>query len=256
MKALQHPNIIEVYKSGMHGPYPWMSMELGHRWRFIQQNQTGTGRLSQQNTFVEITHTFGQLCLALEHLHNKGMIHRDLKPSNILLTEQNKVKLTDFGGVKAPHSFKTDLTMLGSLIGTVAFMAPEQILGEPVDQRTDLYALGAVLYMSLTGDKPFEAKTMAEYLAKHLNQDPPSAQLQRPEAPEHLVKLCTRLMQKDPTQRLQHAKAVYTALHNQSSLHLLGSEKVLRGVKAWDNISSHQSGFTLWSSRHGNQNML
>ena len=108
------------------------------------------------------------------------------------------MKLTDFGGVKAPHSFKTDLTMLGSLIGTVAFMAPEQILGEPVDQRTDLYALGVVLYMSLTGDKPFEAKTMAEYLAKHLNQDPPSAQLQRPEAPEHLVKLCTRLMQRTP----------------------------------------------------------
>ena len=196
MKALQHPNIIEVYKSGMHGSYPWMSMELVTGGDLSNKIENWNKDTSQRNTFVEITHTFGQLCLALEHLHNKGMIHRDLKPSNILLTEHNHVKLTDFGGVKAPHSFKTDLTMLGSLIGTVAFMAPEQILGEPVDQRTDLYALGAVLYMSLTGEKPFEAKTMAEYLAKHLNQEPPSAQLLRPEAPAHLAKLCTRLMQK------------------------------------------------------------
>ena len=98
------------------------------------------------------------------------------------MTEHKQLKLTDFGGVKAPHSFKTDLTTLGSLIGTVAFMAPEQILGEPVDQRTDLYALGAVLYMSLTGVKPFEAKTMAEYLAKHLNQAAPSPHVLRPEA--------------------------------------------------------------------------
>ena len=243
MKALQHPNIIEVYKSGMHGSYPWMSMELVTGGDLSDQIDLWNRDTSKQNTFIEITHTFGQLCLALEHLHNKGMIHRDLKPSNILLTEQNQVKLTDFGGVKAPHSFKTDLTMLGSLIGTVAFMAPEQILGESVDQRTDLYALGAVLYMSLTGVKPFAAKTMAEYLAKHLNQAPPSAQRLRPETPDHLTHLCTRLMQKDPNQRLQHAKAVYTALHNQSSLHLLGAEKVIRGVKAW--TQSHHTSLIL-----------
>ena len=150
----------------MHGSYPWMSMELVTGGDLSNKIEDWNKETAQRNTFVEITHTFGQLCLALEHLHNKGMIHRDLKPSNILLTEEHHVKLTDFGGVKAPHSFKTDLTMLGSLIGTVAFMATEQILGEPVDQRTDLYALGAVLYMSLTGEKPFEAKTMARYLAK------------------------------------------------------------------------------------------
>ena len=82
-----------------------------------------------------------------------------------------------------------------------------------------------------------------------MNQDPPSAQLQRPEAPEHLVKLCTRLMQKDPTQRPQHAKAVYTALHNQSSLHLLGSEKVLRGVKTW--TTSHHTSLVLLYGHQG-----
>ena len=249
MKALQHPNIIEVYKIGMHGSYPWMSMELVNGGDLSDKIAVWNKDTSRRNTFVEIVHTFGQLCLALEHLHNKGMIHRDLKPSNILLTAHNKVKLTDFGGVKAPHSFKTDLTMLGSLIGTVAFMAPEQILGEPVDQRTDLYALGAVLYMSLTGVKPFVAKTMAEYLAKHLNQAPPSAQDLRPEAPAHLVQLCTRLMQKDPTQRLQHAKAVYTALHNQSSLQLLGAEKVVSNVKAW--IQSHHTSLVLLYGHQG-----
>ena len=249
MKALQHPNIIEVYKSGMHGSYPWMSMELVTGGDLSNKIDLWNKDISQENTFVEITHTFGQLCMALEHLHHKGMIHRDLKPSNILLTEQNQVKLTDFGGVKAPHSFKTDLTMLGSLIGTVAFMAPEQILGEPVDQRTDLYALGAVLYMSLTGVKPFAAKTMAEYLAKHLNQAPPSAELLRPEAPDHLTTLCKRLMQKDPNHRLQHAQAVYAALHNQSSLHLLGSEKVIQEITSW--IKVHHTSLILLYGHQG-----
>ena len=127
MQALRHPNIIEVYKSGMHGSYPWMSMELVTGGDLSDQIKLWNGETAKENTFLDITHTFAQLCLALEHLHKKGMIHRDLKPSNILLTEHKQVKLTDFGGVKAPHSFKTDLTTLGSLIGTVAFMAPEQI---------------------------------------------------------------------------------------------------------------------------------
>ena len=177
----------------MHGSYPWMSMELvtggdlSDKWKFGMV-------ILRRKTPLLSTHTFAQLCLALEHLH-KGMIHRDLKPSNVLLTEHKQLKLTDFGGVKAPHSFKTDLTTMGGFVGTVAFMAPEQILGEPVDQRTDLYALGAVLYEPHKV-KPFEAKTMAEYLAKHLNQAAPSPHILRPEAPKHLTTLCTRLMQK------------------------------------------------------------
>ena len=179
------------------------------------------------------------------------MIHRDLKPSNILLTEQNQVKLTDFGGVKAPHSFKTDLTTLGSLIGTVAFMAPEQILGESVDQRTDLYALGAVLYMSLTGVKPFEAKTMAEYLAKHLNQAAPSPHVLRPEAPNHLTTLCTRLMQKDPKERLQDAKSVYTMHFTIKQTIIIGCREGYSGCERLDSTSSNQSYFGPWSSRNG-----
>jgi len=249
MKALRHPNIIEVYESGMHNSYPWMSMELVTGGDLSDQIAIWNAPNAGVNTFAEITHTFSQLCLALDHMHSKGMIHRDIKPSNILLTEHKQVKLTDFGGVKAPHSFKTDLTVLGNLIGTVAFMAPEQILGEPVEPRTDLYALGAVLYMSLTGSKPFVAKTMAEYLAKHLNQTAPCPSELRPEAPKHLTSLCTKLMQKEPSERPQNAKTIHKALQKEDNLHLLGAEEVISGVKSW--LQTHDTGLILIFGHQG-----
>ena len=249
MKALRHPNIIEVYESGMHKSYPWMSMELVTGGDLSDQITIWNATDASPNTFAEITHTFSQLCMALGHMHSKGMIHRDIKPSNVLLTEHKQVKLTDFGGVKAPHSFKTDLTVLGNLIGTVAFMAPEQILGEPVDPRTDLYALGAVLYMSLTGSKPFVAKTMAEYLAKHLNQAAPCPSELRPEAPKHLTSLCTQLMQKEPRDRPQSAYSVHKALQTEDNHHLLGAEEVITGVTSW--LQTHNTGLILIFGHQG-----
>ena len=249
MKTLNHTNIITVFESGMHGSYPWMSMELvtggDLNATVLEWNDT-----TPKDKYIQITHVLSQLCLALDHLHTKRMIHRDLKPSNILLTEFGQVKLTDFGGVKAPHSFKTDLTTLGSLVGTVAFMAPEQILGEAVDQRTDLYTLGSILYMSLTGVKPFEAKTMAEYLAKHLNQEAPSPAGLRPETPEYLTQLCQTLMQKDPAQRIQTAKEVHAILNNQGTgKHPFGSKKVIEASLAW--IQKNPTGILLLSGHNG-----
>ena len=91
------------------------------------------------------------------------MIHRDLKPSNVLLTQDFVPKLTDFGVVKAPSKFQSEITTMGRLLGTIAFMAPEHILGEPVDHRVDLYSLGALLYMGLTKEKPFKTTTIANY---------------------------------------------------------------------------------------------
>ena len=249
MKTLNHTNIITVFESGMHGSYPWMSMELvtggDLNAKVLEWNDA-----SPKDKYIQITHVLSQLCLALEHLHTKRMIHRDLKPSNILLTEFGQVKLTDFGGVKAPHSFKTDLTTLGSLVGTVAFMAPEQILGEAVDQRTDLYTLGSILYMSLTGVKPFEAKTMAEYLAKHLNQEAPSPATVRPETPEYLTLLCQTLMQKEPAKRIQTAKEVHAILNNQGSgKHPFGCKEVIESSLTW--INKNPTGILLLSAHKG-----
>ena len=250
MKTLDHPNIIEVFESGMHGPYPWMSMELVSGGDLNDKVAQWNSDTVQTDKYQQITLVLSELCAALDHLHSKRIIHRDLKPSNILLTEFGQVKLTDFGGVKAPHSFKTDLTTLGALVGTVAFMAPEQILGEPVDHRTDLYTLGAILYMCLTGAKPFEANTMAAYLAKHLSQNVPNPASVRPETPEYLSNLSTTLMQKSPKDRIQSAKDVLIFLRNKGDSRFpFGTKPVLTEAIEW--IEEHSSGILLLFGHHG-----
>ncbi len=250
MKVLDHPNIIQVFESGMHGVYPWMSMELVSGGDLTAYIDRWNDQSPNTEKLQEIEKVIGQLCLALQHLHSKRMIHRDLKPSNILLTERGQVKLTDFGGVKAPHSFKTDLTTLGALVGTVAFMAPEQILGEPLDQRTDLYSLGAILYMCLTGSKPFEAKSIAEYLAKHLSEEAPNPTIRSPETPEHLSDLCGRLLQKDPENRPSTATDILAFLRNQGTgSHPFGTRRFIEQALSW--IDQNPTGILWLHAHHG-----
>lgn len=250
MKVLNHPNIIQVFESGMHGVYPWMSMELVSGGDLTDCIERWNNHSPNSQKIQEIEKVIGQLCLALQHLHTKRMIHRDLKPSNILLTERGQVKLTDFGGVKAPHSFKTDLTTLGALVGTVAFMAPEQILGEPLDQRTDLYSLGAILYMCLTGSKPFEAKNIAEYLAKHLSEQAPNPTITNPETPEHLSDLCGHLLQKDPDKRPYTATDTLAFLQNQGTgNHPFGTREFIERALSW--IDDNPTGILWLHAHHG-----
>ena len=222
MHRLDHPNIIKVYEIGQHESYPWLSMELitgGDLNTFI--NNWNTPDIIIPNKYQQIHNVIYQLATALQCVHSNKFIHRDLKPSNILMTDTATPKLTDFGGVKnTSHTVVTELTKLGSLVGTVAFMAPEQILGEDIDHRSDLYTLGALLYMSLTGQKPFEASTMAEYLAKHLYEEPVHPCLINPEIPQYLGDLCDQLLQKEPSKRLESALAVQKFLKNAKSLHV------------------------------------
>ncbi len=211
LAGLRHDNIVEVYEAGVAGDYPWIAMEYVHG--------TDLGSLIERwrddpprDRFEQVEQMLRGLCAALAHVHGRGLIHRDLKPSNVLVTDQGVAKLTDFGVVKAPGVFTTQLTMAGRLVGTIAFMAPEQITGETVDSRADLYSLGAVLYMMLTGDKPIQAETIAGYLSRHLTHAPrPPGELD-PAVPSRLETICLRLLAKDPGQRFASARQVLAAL--------------------------------------------
>lgn len=152
-----------------------------------------------------------QLCEALAYIHGHGLVHRDLKPSNIMVDEDRQVRLMDFGLAK----FLADdaaLTANGRLVGTFRYMAPEQILGEPLDGRSDLYSLGVILYEMLSGRPPFDAKTPYDLWQKVLETDAAPVLAINLEGDPLLARIAHRLIRKEPDDRFQTAEEVYEAL--------------------------------------------
>jgi serine/threonine-protein kinase len=146
-----------------------------------------------------------QLAGALAAAHAEHLIHRDLKPSNVLLTDTAFVYLIDFGIAHSPAA--TAMTATGLTIGTLAYMAPERFLGRPIDHRVDIYALGCLLYQSLTGQAPFPGEG-PELMYGHLNTPPPAPSRLRPELPPSLDRVVARALAKDPDERYPTATAL------------------------------------------------
>ncbi|MCP3141306.1 serine/threonine-protein kinase [Pyxidicoccus xibeiensis] len=152
-----------------------------------------------------------QVCEALAYIHGHGLVHRDLKPSNIMVDEDRQVRLMDFGLAK----FLADdvaITEAGKLVGTYRYMAPEQILGEPLDGRADLYSLGVILYELLSGRPPFDAKTPHELWRQVLETEPPPVLALNLHGDPQLARVAHRLIRKEPDDRFQTAEEVYEAL--------------------------------------------
>jgi serine/threonine protein kinase len=152
-----------------------------------------------------------QLCEALAYIHGYGLIHRDLKPTNVMVDEDRIVRLMDFGLAKY-ISDDGAVTADGRLVGTFRYMAPEQILGEKLDTRTDLYSLGVILYELLSGRPPFEAKTPYELWQKVLETEAPQLQSVNNRGDRILSRVAHRLIRKEPDDRFQTAEEVYEAL--------------------------------------------
>ncbi len=167
--TLNHPNIVAVYDWGAVDGIYYMVMEYVHG-RSVRELLNAGGRLAPAQA-AEIVR---QTLLALEHAHAKGIVHRDLKPENILITTEGVVKLTDLGLARAFGDAKA--TRAGAVTGTVQYLSPEQIRGEPADPRSDLYALGVVTFELLTGELPFTGETPMAIAYKHLSDrvPPPS----------------------------------------------------------------------------------
>ena len=152
-----------------------------------------------------------QVCEALAYIHAHGLVHRDVKPSNIMVDEDRQVRLMDFGLAKFLAD-DTGMTMDGRMVGTFRYMPPEQILGEPLDGRADLYSLGVILYELLTGQPPFEAKAPVDLWHKVLETEPPPLLALNPWGDVQLAQVAHRLMRKEPDDRFQTAEEVYEAL--------------------------------------------
>jgi eukaryotic-like serine/threonine-protein kinase len=193
--GLTHPNIVAVYDVGTDDGVPYLVMELIDGTSVEAMLASGPLPIDQA---VDVAR---QTCDALAVAHAQGVVHRDIKPANILLTTRGSVKVCDFGIARLTHQQQTDLTAPHMAIGTSAYMAPEQASGAAVDARTDLYALGCVMYAMLTGHPPFTGDNPLTVLWQHQNQPALAVASLRPDTPADLDALIARLLAKNPADR-------------------------------------------------------
>ncbi|MBX3086018.1 MAG: SUMF1/EgtB/PvdO family nonheme iron enzyme [Anaerolineae bacterium] len=205
---LDHPHILKVFDFGQQGDLIYLAMELKTGGTLAKYNADQL--LSPERVAVLVT----QIASALDYAHKRGVIHRDLKPQNVLLDEEGNAFLTDFGIAKLMQQDYTSLTQLGASMGTPAYMSPEQWQGSALDARSDLYALGVMVYETLAGKLPFSADTPASMMFAHLQQKPPSILDLRPSLPRHIQSVINVALAKDPDDRYQTAQAFAEAFSN------------------------------------------
>ena len=211
--SLNHPNICTIHEVDEVNGLVFIAMELLEGQTL---KQTISGKLLPLETVID----FGvQIAGAIDAAHAKGIVHRDIKPANIFVMKQRRIKVLDFGLAKLtrlpPNSEETgmtDGTEPGMVMGTVGYMSPEQLRGQRVDGRTDIFAFGAILYEMLAGRRAFEKPTSAETMAAILNEEPPAISEPAPNTPPALVRIVKRCLEKDPEQRFQSASDLAFAL--------------------------------------------
>ncbi len=195
--ALNHPNIVSIYDRGEAEDTYYIAMEYLDG-RTLKELIVGHGQ-APVRVAVEYAR---QILSALRFAHRHGIVHRDIKPHNVLVDREGRVKVTDFGIARAGTS---QMTETGSIVGTAQYLSPEQARGGEVDQRSDLYSLGVVLYELLTGKTPFEGDTPVEIAMKHLSATPQTPSELRPDIPPELDMVILRALAKDPDDRYQSA---------------------------------------------------
>ncbi len=196
--GLNHPNIVKVYDTGQHEGTPFIVMEL-IRGRSLQQ-VLAHGGLTEERS-LEIC---AEVCAALAYAHARGLIHRDVKPGNIMLSDDGDVKVTDLGIARAIDSHT--VTETAAVLGTAAYLSPEQAQGSEVDARSDLYSLGVVLYELLTGRQPFEGDSAVGVAYQHVQEQPVPPRRFDPSISAPAEAIAVKAMAKNPTNRYDSAE--------------------------------------------------
>jgi eukaryotic-like serine/threonine-protein kinase len=237
--ALNHPNIVTIYSVEQVGETHFLTMEL-------VDGQTlgaliGTGGLP----FERFLALAIDLTDAVSSAHDRGIVHRDLKPSNIMVTREGRLKVLDFGLAKlrpAEHALAGATTMTeqahtadGAIVGTAAYMSPEQAQGEPVDHRADIFALGVIFYEMLAGKRPFRGENAASQISSILRDAPPSLEGLRPELPAAIERIVHTCLEKDPARRYQSGAELRSelgALRHEQQFESLGALRRHRDRRA------------------------
>ena len=213
--ALSHPNIVTIFSIEEAPEGHFMTMELVDG-KGLDEVITGEGMSAER--MLEIANPMVQ---ALVAAHQRGITHRDLKPANVMVTSEGVVKILDFGLAKlnaAPDSDVIEdlptqtLTQVGTVVGTIPYMSPEQVQGKVVDHRTDLFSLGVILYEMATGHRPFDGETSVDVASAILRSAPEPIHESRPDMPQQFGRIISRCLEKEPEMRYQTASDILTAL--------------------------------------------
>ncbi|MHB8542158.1 MAG: serine/threonine-protein kinase, partial [Candidatus Acidiferrales bacterium] len=206
---ISHKNILRIHDLGEADGVKFISMayvegkDLHHLLR--EEGKLPTARAQK---IAE------QLCEALDAAHSEGVVHRDLKPQNILMGKNDHVYVSDFGLAKSLEASAAGMTRTGQYLGTPKYMAPEQVEAKPVDNRTDLYALGLILYEMVTGEEAFKGDSTLQIMYRRVKEKPPNPKQVNPELPDNLTRVILRCLERDPARRYPNAKEILADLHS------------------------------------------
>ena len=233
LAALSHPNVLAIHDVGRTGEAAWAVTEL-------LEGETLRDRLLRGRPgWREAAQVAAAVADGLAAAHARHIVHRDLKPENVFLTSDGRLKVFDFGLAKVVESVLPDATTLtspastadGQLVGTLAYMSPEQARGHAVDERTDVFSLGGVLHEMLSGRRAFDRATQADTLSAILHEEPPSLEAVRPAVPAALASIVSRCLEKDPARRFHSAHDLALALRSLSADAPPGARLLLPGAR-------------------------
>ena len=222
--VLNHPNIVAIYDIGMHDGAPYIVSELLVGQTLRERLLDGPLSRNQAINYAR------QIAQGLTAAHEKRIVHRDLKPENLFITKDDRVKILDFGiaklltsefgserGNAGPVEALTTQTKIGSVLGTISYMSPEQLRGKAVDHRSDIFSIGAILYEMLTGRRAFAGDSQVDTMSAILKEDPPEMVRDGQEIPRAIEQVVRHCLEKDPENRFQSARDLAFALSTLSS---------------------------------------
>ena len=233
--SLKHKNIVAVHEVSTKGDLKYMVMEYVFGTTLKSYLVRNNGPLDVN----EILSYIVQVLKALSCAHAAGIIHRDIKPQNIMLLENGRIKVMDFGIAKLPNA--ETVTVTDKAVGTVYYMSPEQASGKTIDKRSDIYSVGAMMYELATGEMPFVGDTPIAILMKHVNEKPIPPRAKNPHIPYGLEQIILCAMSKKPSDRFNSVEEMFDYVKRLQNDHKIKFEE-LPSNSAWQNFKARLSG--------------
>ena len=225
--TLDHPGVVHIFPAADKSR-PYIVMEY-------LEGQTLAARLHDGGPISEseAVHIISQVCDGLDYLHRKGVVHRDLKPENIMLCQDGSVRILDFGIAKSENVRRLTFGAFSGTMGTPDYIAPEQVHGKRGDSRTDIYALGAILYELTTGHPPFEGDNPFVVMNARLTGDPEAPRQRNPQLSPEIEEIILHALERNPAKRFPSAACMREELNDYSEVHLTERAKRLQSPQLW-----------------------